>query len=593
MSRTWLALLLLLPALGCAAPGVAPRSLDSGRLAADIEWLAASEREGRGLGTDGLAASAQWMADRFAGAGLAPGANDGSFLQSFETVVKIRAAGARLQTGEMVIEAGDSLAPLMISDSGTFEGPVTCVGYGNAAPDQGHDHYADLDVEGRNVLVLEGRPGEGSLGGSQGVPFLRRRSKIVAARSRGAIGVVFVPETEEPVLHAGSHSGDPSVQPAGVFALRIGRPAAERLFRSAGFELEGLGESARLGQHVSEALALELQGEVTIERTRDHVSNVVGVLTGSDPGLTDDAVVVGAHYDHLGLGGHGSLAPSRRGQVHPGADDNASGSAALLVVARSLARGPAPRRSVVFVAFTAEEIGLLGSAYFVDHRPSGLPAPVAMLNMDMVGKLRNDRIVLFGSESAEEWKPLLADQADALGLVLAYEGHGTGPSDQTSFYLKKVPVLHFFTGAHSAYHTPDDVVADIDVAGLARVSELVTRVARETANGPRMAFRGQPATAHRTPGAGPGYGPDLGTIPAFGGDPVVGVRIAGVRPGSPAERSGLQADDVVVSFAGVSIRDLAEFAALLFAEEAGNQVEIVVQRADERITIRAVLGARR
>lgn len=594
MSRSWLGPLLLLLPLGCTAPGSLPSAADSARLAADVAWLAAPEREGRGLGTPGLAAAASWIAEGFAEAGLAPGGDDGSFLQSFETVVAIHAAAARIQAGDLVLEGEASLVPLMISESGRFDAPTAFVGYGIAAEEQGHDDYAGLDVDGRIVFVLEGRPDQGALAGAKGVPFLRRRAKIIAARSRGAIGVLFVPATQDAELGPGRHSGDPSVRTAGVFSLRVARTAAERLLHRAGQELASLSDAARAGEHVSVALALDLRGEVVIERTRDRIANVVGVLPGSDPGMAEESVVIGAHFDHLGRGGFGSLAPSRRGEIHPGADDNASGSAALLAVARNLAGGPAPRRTIVFVAFTAEEIGLLGSAHFVEHRPAGLPAPVAMLNMDMVGRLRNDRVVLFGSESADEWRPLLEREAAALGLELAYEGHGTGPSDQTSFVVKNVPVLHFFTGVHSGYHTPDDVAAEIDSDGLARVSELVARIALETANSrARFAFRSQPATRHAGAGTGPGYGPDLGTIPAFGGDPVIGVRLAGVRPSSPAERAGLRSGDVLVSFAGVAIRDLAEFAVLLYAERAGNQVELVFEREGERIVTRATLGARR
>ena len=595
MARSWLSpLLLLLLPLGCTTPSALPSAAGSGRLAADVAWLAAPAREGRGLGTSGLAAAASWIAEGFAEAGLAPGGDDGSFFQSFETVVAIRAASARLQAGDLVLESGDSLAPLMISESGRFRGRAAFVGYGISAEEQGHDDYADLDVEGRIVLVLEGRPAEGTLGGPEGVPLLRRRAKIMAARSRGAIGVVFVPEAEGPKLGAGPRASSPNIRSAGVFGLRIARTAAERLLRGAGHELSSLSEAARAGRHVSVALALQLRGEVAIERTRDRIANVVGVLSGSDPALAQEAVVIGAHLDHLGHGGFGSLAPSRHGEIHPGADDNASGSAALLAIARSLASGPAPRRTIVFVAFTAEEVGLLGSAHFVEHRPGALPAPVAMLNMDMVGRLRDDRVVLFGSESADEWRPLVEREAAGLGLELAYEGHGTGPSDQTSFYLKNVPVLHFFTGVHLAYHTPDDVAADINSQGLVRVSELVARVALETANSAtRFAFQGQPASSHAGRGSGPGYGPDLGTIPAFGGEPVVGVRLAGVRPASPAEQAGLLPGDVIVSFAGVAIRDLAEFATLLYAERAGNQVELVIERGDQHIVTRATLGARR
>ncbi len=580
---------LLALAGACVHPGPSAT-----RLEADVAWLSAPEREGRGLGTQGLEAAARYIAGRFAEAGLRPGGSDGGFLQPFETVVAIRNAGARLRVGALQLEGDAAVAPLMVSESGHFAGPLAFAGYGISAPDRGHDDYQDLDVDGRVVVVLEGRPEAGALEGPEGVAFLRRRAKIMAARRRGAAGVLFVPETRERELGAIPHAADPNVQPAGLFGLRLSRPAAAELLHLAGRDLESLAARASSGEPVSLTLDLEASGEVRIERTRGPVANVVGVLPGRDPSLSDEAIVIGAHYDHLGRGGFGSLAPSRQGEVHPGADDNASGTAALLEIARRLAAGPPLRRTLTFVAFTAEEVGLLGSAHFVDRRPEGLPAPVAMLNMDMVGRLREGRIVVFGSESADEWRPLLDASATALGLDLALEGHGTGPSDQTSFYVKSVPVLHFFTGVHSAYHTPDDVASAVDARGLARVCDLVARVAGAAANAEEaFAFRGQPAKAHAGPGGGPGYGPDLGTIPAFGGEPVVGVRLAGVRPGSPAERAGLRGGDVLVSFAGVTVRDLAEFAALLFAERAGREVDLVVLRGQQRIETKAILGARR
>lgn len=589
----WLVVGLLGLASCQTVPGPPPPPwADPARIGSDLAWLTAPERQGRGLGSRGLAETAEWLAGGFEAAGLRPG-GDGGFLQPFETIVRIEHAGSRLEAHGLDLQSGRDFAPMSISESGPFEGELVFAGYGISTPDGSHDDYAGLEVEDRIVLVLDGRPETGPLQGRRGVPFLERRSKIVSARSRGARGILFAPDRGE-VEFRDPHGVDPKSKPAGLFALRISQATARSLVDAAGPRLASLRERARAGHTAAAELGVRVRGEVEIERVRDTVANVVGWVPGSDPGLAGEAVVIGAHFDHLGLGRFGSLSPDRRGEIHPGADDNASGTAALLALARALSSAPPPARSVVLVGFTAEEAGLLGSAHFVDHLPEGLPKPVAMLNMDMIGRLRDDRVVVFGAESADEWPMLLEEDAAALGLRLAHEGGGPGPSDQTSFYVKELPVLHFFTGTHSAYHTAEDRLDTVDPQGISRVAQLVLAVARGVADAPkRFAFRGRPAEAHAGAGTSSGYGPDLGTIPAFGGEPVVGVRLAGVRPDSPAARAGLRAGDVLVSFGGTEIRDLADFAALLFAERAGREVELGVIRGGQRIDTRATLGARR
>ncbi len=607
-------LLLSMLALACAAPvpegqpapspdsrTIPPLTSRQQQIAGDLAWLAAPDREGRGLATQGLAQAASWLADGFRAAGLEPGLPEG-FLQPFETTLRTEVAGAELHAHGLGLsfENGRDFVPLLLSESGTFEGPVVFAAYGIRAEEHGHDDYAGLDVRDKIVVLLDGRPEQGPLAGRPGVDFLERRAKIATARNEGAIAVLLLSDvridgTPEAELLASVHATDPTVRSVGLFALRIGSRTARSLVDALGPRLADLRAAARRGERASADLRIRVQGAVEVVRTRGRVSNVVGVLPGQDPSVADEAIVIGAHYDHLGRGEFGSLTPSRRGEIHPGADDNASGTAAVLTLARTLAAGPPLRRSVVFAAFTAEEVGLLGSAHLVDHWPAGLPRAVAMLNLDMVGRLREDRLVVFGSESADEWPELLARQAAPLGIRLSFEGGGPGPSDQTSFYVKEVPVLHFFTGTHPAYHTPDDVAQLLDPRALDRVVAYVERVARAAADAPAtFAFRGR-AVPHAggSASSGPGYGPDLGTIPAFGGEPVIGVRLSGVRPGSPAERAGLRGGDVITAFGGTPVRDLAEFAALLFAERAGREVEIEVQREGSRQVLRAVLGARR
>ncbi len=321
--------------------------------------------------------------------------------------------------------------------------------------------------------------------------------------------------------------------------------------------------------------------------------NVVGLLPGRDP--KGPVLVIGAHYDHLGLGGpmSGSLAPETVA-VHHGADDNASGTAALLEVARLLARGERPQSPVLFVAFTGEEEGLLGSNYFASHPTVPLARVRAMLNMDMVGRLGAGKLLVYGTGTAREWPEILA-AADAGkdSLVLNEIGDGYGASDHTSFYSRDVPVLHFFTNVHGDYHKPSDTWDKLDYPGLERVAGLVARVATAVADRPAgltlIRGAGKPKEADSV--ATPGYGAYLGTIPDF--TPVdKGVKISGVRAGSPAEKAGLVAGDVIVAFDDKEIKDLYAMTDGLRARKAGDSVKITVLRAGQPVTVTAVLGRR-
>lgn len=311
--------------------------------------------------------------------------------------------------------------------------------------------------------------------------------------------------------------------------------------------------------------------------------NVIGVLEGTTPFA--GIVVVGAHHDHLGMGGSGSLAPGVEA-VHNGADDNASGVAALLEVAERLASGARPRRTVVFVTFTGEELGLLGSARFA----ADVIRMNAMLNLDMVGRLENRALIVYGLDTAVEWRTLVADAARAEGIPLALEDDGFGPSDHTSFYARGVPVLHFFSNVHAQYHRPEDDWDRIDVAGLRRVADLVTRIARHIADSdidltPQAGAGTPPATNAQ------GYGTYLGSVPDF--TPVErGVRLTGVSPGSPAERAGLAAGDILIGLGEHEVADLQGLTDALRAHRPGDRVVVRFIREGERRQVEVVLGRR-
>jgi hypothetical protein len=321
--------------------------------------------------------------------------------------------------------------------------------------------------------------------------------------------------------------------------------------------------------------------------------NVIATLEGSDPELKREWVVVGAHYDHLGEGGSpSSLAPGERA-VHNGADDNASGVATVLWVAQHLAAGPRPARSMAFVAFTGEESGLLGSAYYVNHPASGTDPIVAMINLDMVGRLNGGTLLVYGVGTAVEWTALLEPAAARAGVTVATKGDGYGPSDHTSFYLKDIPVLHFFTNTHGDYHKPSDDWDKIDVKGLSAVSAIVADVATAAANSrPKLTLKrgaGEPPK----PGSGTskGYGAWLGSVPDF--TPVErGVKLSGVTKGSPADVAGMRAGDIVVGLGAHDVADLQAMTDALRTHKPGEVVDVTVLRGSERLTMKVTLGDR-
>ncbi|OYV72786.1 MAG: hypothetical protein B7Z72_03995 [Gemmatimonadetes bacterium 21-71-4] len=317
--------------------------------------------------------------------------------------------------------------------------------------------------------------------------------------------------------------------------------------------------------------------------------NVVAMLAGTDPGLRNQYVVIGAHFDHLGRSTEGALDPQAGAVIRNGADDNASGTAAVLELARVFRASPT-RRSLLFVNFTGEEEGLLGSAYFVDHSPVAIDSVDAMINFDMVGRLRNDRLIVYGVATAAEF-PVLLDSANGGRVKIFGQGDGFGPSDQSSFYAKNVPVLHFFTDLHEDYHRATDDADKINAAGEAKVVAVAERVIREIANRPaRVTFFRVPAKPVTASSAGSNV--YFGSVPDMAGGDIKGERLTGITADSPADRAGLKAGDIVVEFGGMIVTDLQTYSDALFAHKPGDVVPVVVLRDGARVTFSVTLGKR-
>ena len=321
--------------------------------------------------------------------------------------------------------------------------------------------------------------------------------------------------------------------------------------------------------------------------------NVIGILPGRDPVLRNETVIVGAHYDHLGLGGFGALDPDSAGRVHNGADDNASGTAALFAIAERLRAAP-PARTVVFIAFSGEELGLLGSDYYVKHPLYPLSATEIMINLDMVGRLKNDKLIVYGTGTATEIPALLDSLNWYAKFDLRPQPEGYGPSDQTSFYAAKIPVLHFFTDLHGDYHRSSDDWDKINAQGLVRVADFAAAVATAMGNRPtRLTFVDVPPPAPKAGAAATGgYGAYLGTIPDMASGETGGVRITGVSKGSPAELGGMKGGDMITKIGDYDVPDLAGMTDALRNYKPGDKVVVIVVRDGKEMGLDVTLGKR-
>jgi hypothetical protein len=321
--------------------------------------------------------------------------------------------------------------------------------------------------------------------------------------------------------------------------------------------------------------------------------NVIAFLPGRDPALRGQVIVVGAHLDHLGRSPSGALDPEARDAIRNGADDNASGSAAVLELARLFSASPT-RRSLLFLNFSGEELGLLGSQYFVEQSPIALDSMIAMLNFDMVGRLSGDSLIVYGVATAREL-PALVDSANAgVSLHVRGVGDGFGPSDHSSFFAKNIPVLHFFTNTHADYHRATDDAARVNVAGAVRVVALAEGVIRAIdSRDSRLTFvRSTTPPAVAGARAAQGSNVYLGSIPDMAATDGKGLRLTGVRAGSPADSAGLKAGDIVVEFDGKAVTDLQSYSDALYARRPGDEIDVVVLRGTERLRLRVRLGRR-
>jgi len=586
-------------ALLAAASTPAPQA-DPNRYLNDVKTLASPNMEGRGAGTKGLMRAQHLIEKRYKELHLDPAGTNG-YAQPFTV-----STGARLKSdNQCSISQGSTrtelkierdCVPFSFSSSGRLDALVVFAGYGATADEFHYDDYAGLDAKDKIVVVLRYEPsGFAEKSGHQGLTqHSQLITKAINARNHGAKALVIVNgklgDGEEDLLtRFGSVSGPEDV---GVEMVQVKNAIADSWFQAAGKSLKQVQDEINSGtKPASFAFPdnLRLALNIDIETTHATVDNVLAWL----PGQTDEYVIIGAHYDHLGRGNFDSLAPSQIGQIHPGADDNASGTAGVLELARLLSpqRGQL-KRSILFMNFAGEELGLLGSAAWVKTPTRPLAKAVAMINMDMIGRIRDDKVYIGGVGTGSTFKSMLEQAQKESPFKVEYSAGGYSSSDHTSFVSKKIPVLFFFSGLHSDYHKPSDTWDKINAPSAARLLDLVENVAVQLADAPEPpAF--QVVAEEKPPGGGGAcYDPYFGSIPDFGQE-VNGVKFSDVKPNSPAAKAGLKAGDILVQFGDKPIKNLYDFTDALRRSKVGDVVEVKVMRDGQPVTASVKLEQRK
>jgi len=627
------------------------------RLREHVSYLASDKLEGRRTGTAGANQAAEYIAREFARYGLRrsngrdlagmsrlEADSPKRYLQEFPYVAgvelgKINRLLLSAAAGPAQPVVGEDWMPLGFSSNGEIQkAQYVFVGYGITAAELKYDSYTP-EVKDKIAIALSGTP-DGDNPHGQFTRYEAPHWKAIAARNAGAKALIVIArETNFKDDRLSTLRYDNSAGDGGLPVAVISRQLAAKLFALSGNDLSALVDAAKEPVKESAPPSAKAKGlllvkpgatlslAIDIHRHGVVAHNVIGILDGSDPTLKNEVVIIGAHYDHLGHGGAGSLAV-REGEIHHGADDNASGTAGVLELARLLSEArPRPRRTLVFIAFSGEEEGLLGSNYYVNHPIVPLANTVAMINMDMIGRLKDRNLIVGGVGTAEGWRAMVEarNQLDSMTVtatagtgpsassisyptVVASNGRpivtsdsakrftltlnedGFGPSDHSSFYMKKIPVLFFWTGTHEDYHKPSDTADKINYDGEVSILNLVSRLLHDI----DLSDARPTYTVAKTESTGraTGFRVYLGTIPNYA-ESNDGLLLDGVRDDSPAAKAGLKAGDKVVKLAGRDLRNVYDYTYALGEMKAGQEYDVEVLRGGERLKFKITPAAKK
>ena len=557
--------------------------------------------QGRKAGTEGANFAAEYIAEKFKDYQLVPLSGD-SYYQDFNFIAGVKSGktnnlAMRCGTPEqatMKFSVSKDYTPLAFSKSAQVTGEIVFAGYGITAPELKYDDYKDVNVENKIVLIIRHYPDENNeknpFKKAQYQSFGDLHYKISNAQDHKVAGVIIIndmpnhPESQDDLINLNEMTTYGS---ASVPAIQVKRKELFALAKECKVTIEEMESSIakKMLPASQELKGMQVEVNVELDKQQKVARNVIGMVKGK----SDEVIIVGAHYDHIGTGTENSRDMSAKGKVHPGADDNASGVAAVLELAKQFGEHKDMERSIVVMAFSAEELGIQGSTYFVNSGAIDIKKIVAMINMDMIGRMKNNTLMIGGIETANEFKAMMEKIKPA--LTIRYSGEGYGPSDHAAFYNKNVPVLFFFTGAHPDHHTPKDTVDKINLQGIEIVIDLVAQIVDH------LELPDTKLTFHRVKEGKPldmvgkGFGAYLGTIPDFSYNDE-GVRISGVREGSPAETASLKEGDIIIQFGEKKIHNLYDYSYALRAHKPGDKVTIIYLRDGKESTATATLSTR-
>jgi len=596
-------ILIVLITLSCSKEKKRSPEVTVDELKKHISYLSSDGLKGRRTGSEGDSLAAIYIRSELAKSGLHPIYNKG--FQQFRvtdkiifgpanklvingTLLKATTDFAQLVINGTLLKVTTDFAPFAFSQNNSFSGEVVFAGYGFDIKEDSlkWSDYAGVDVKGKVVMILRADP-DIEKNRSPFIKYSRDRDKVLEAKDRGAIAVLLVsvklfdPEVKFAPLAKGEQS-------VGIPAFRITRKIANLLLKSENKVVEELEKN--LNEHrkpLSFNTGVTVSGQSDVLETTIPTRNVVMILPGSDKVLKNEYVVIGAHYDHLGVGRTGSSRVQDTVNVHHGADDNASGVALAIELAQKFAASPnSHKRSIVVVAFSGEELGLLGSKRFVENPAIELNKVNAMVNLDMVGRLTDStKVQIGGVGTADSFRQMVSISSDTTVLKLSLTEEGYGPSDHSSFYGKNIPVLFVTTGAHSDYHTPADTWDKINYPGMVKISDMAYRIIADLANNDsKLAFKEAGPKVETGRGTRKN-GVTLGIMPDFAGNVKNGLRADLITPGKPAALGGMKKGDIITSINGKPVNNIQDYMFRMNQLKHGETISVEVLRNNQKVVL--------
>jgi aminopeptidase YwaD len=555
-----------------------------------IKFLASDELAGRFPGTKGDYSSRDYIISELESYGVEPAGEDG-FVQPLEYISEIKlGSGNKFSMTDNVqnIKAGGEFTPVFLSSNGTVSGNMVFIGYGISAPELSYSDYKDVDLKGKIAVMFEYSPGYNNPHDNPFNKYERLRIKCQTAKDNGAAGIIVVkgPESGEDELVRLRMFG--AGENVNIPVISVKRGLVEHIFKSSKYG--SMQECQKMIDSLRTPDSFEYSGG-TVSFTTDLIyvqaktGNVIGMLEGKDKNLKSEFIVIGAHMDHLGDGTkYGSLYDGHEAAIHNGADDNASGIAGVLELAEYFAAHKKDlKRSIIFMFFSGEEAGLIGSAYFTKSALIKKYNIVSMINLDMIGRLTDSKLTIGGTGTSSIWQPLLDSLNKTYNFTAAYNKDGYGPSDHASFYGKDIPVLFFFTGLHKQYHRPEDdwqlINSDGETSILNMVTGIVNYVDKLPSKPDFIKVQEEKKESNM------GFRVTLGVIPDYSSTKE-GLEITGVKSGGVAEKGGLQGGDVITKLGQYEIKNIYDYTDALSKFKPGEETEVTYLRGTETTTVK-------